>query len=635
MTDSTNEPKKNAYSADSIQSLEGLEAVRKRPGMYIGTTAIKGLHHLVYEVVDNSVDEALAGFCKNIQVFLNKDGSCTVIDDGRGIPVDIHPKFKMSALTVVMTKLHAGGKFDSNTYKVSGGLHGVGISVVNALSDKLTVEVKRDGKTYKQSFAKGNPINDVRVVGDSTGTGTKVTFMPDFSIMEKNNFDFDVLSSRLREVAYLNAGINISINDEITGKENKFHFEGGIKQFVEFLNTNKDVIHNPIMLTKEVDKSIIEVALQYNAGYTENIYSFVNNINTIEGGTHLLGFKSALLRVANKYIKQNKISDTGVTQDDCKEGLSAVVSVKIPEPQFEGQTKSKLGNSYVKGIVDEVVANGLSTYFEENPSIAKILLQKLVGAALAREAAKKARELTRRKSALDSGLLPGKLADCTSSNPDECELYLVEGDSAGGSCKAGRNREFQAILPVFGKILNVEKTRIDKVLSSDKLRMVISALGTGVGEEFDISKLRYKKVILMADSDVDGSHIRILYLTLFFRYLKQIIDNGFLYIAQPPLYMIKKGKAKHYALDDKAKDKILKEIGSDGISIQRYKGLGEMNADQLWETTMDPDSRTMLKVTVSDAITADAIFTTLMGDKVEPRKEFIEQHSHEVVNLDV
>ncbi|MBW3013986.1 DNA topoisomerase (ATP-hydrolyzing) subunit B [Candidatus Woesearchaeota archaeon] len=622
------------YGAETIQALEGLEAVRKRPSMYIGTTGLRGLHHLVFEVVDNSIDEALAGFCTKISVVIHKDGSISIDDNGRGIPIDIHSKFNIPAVQVALTKLHAGGKFDKKTYKISGGLHGVGVSVVNALSKELIVEIKRDGKIHHQEYLNGDPKTELKIVGDAEGTGTKITFTPNFEIMEPNEFHFDTLSARLRELAFLNAGLDISIEDERTGKKNQFKYEGGIISFVEFLNKNKEALHPVVHLKKSTDSTEIEIAMQYNDGYNENIFSFVNNINTLEGGSHLNGFKAALTRVANKYIKDNNLAKQQLTGPDLREGLTAVIAVKIPEPQFEGQTKTKLGNSEVKGIVETMFGNGLKSYFEENPSAARLVLHKALTAAHAREAAKKARELTRRKGALDSGNLPGKLADCSTRDPNKAELFLVEGDSAGGIAKQGRDRNYQAILPVFGKILNVEKARLNKVLSSEKLRTIISALGTGIGDDFNINKIRYKKVIMMADSDVDGSHIRTLYLTLFYRYLKHIIEAGLLYVAQPPLYMVKKGKQKFYALNDTEKDKMLKELGDD-VSLQRYKGLGEMNAEQLWETTMDPEKRTLIQVTIEDAIKADAIFTMLMGDKVEPRRDFIQQHAAEVANLDV
>lgn len=623
------------YGADTIQALEGLEAVRKRPSMYIGTTGLRGLHHLVFEVVDNSIDEALAGFCTRIRVILHKDGSVTIEDNGRGIPIDIHQKFKVPAVQVALTKLHAGGKFDKKTYKISGGLHGVGVSVVNALSKILTVEIKRDSKLFRQKYENGEPVTELETAGPAEGTGTSITFLPNFGVMEPNEFHFDTLSARLRELAFLNAGLDITIDDERTGKSNHFKYDGGIISFVEFLNKNREALHPVVHLKKIADSTEVEIAFQYNDGYNENIFSFVNNINTLEGGTHLNGFRAALTRVANKYIREHNLAKQQLTGPDLREGLTSVIAVKIPEPQFEGQTKTKLGNSEVKGIVENMFGNALKTYFEENPSIARLVLQKALTAAHAREAAKKARELTRRKGALDSGNLPGKLSDCTTRDPNKAELFLVEGDSAGGIAKQGRDRQFQAILPIFGKILNVEKARLNRILSSEKLRTIISALGTGIGDDFNINKIRYKKIILMADSDVDGSHIRILYLTLFYRYLKPIIEAGMLYVAQPPLYLVKKGKQKYYALNEAKKDQLIKKIGEEGVTIQRYKGLGEMNAEQLWETTMDPESRTLIQVTVEDAIKADEVFAMLMGDKVEPRRDFIQQHAAEVANLDI
>jgi DNA gyrase subunit B len=625
------------YSSDSIQVLEGLEAVRKRPGMYIGSTGLRGIHHMVYEVVDNSIDEALAGFCSKITVIIHKDNSVSVQDNGRGIPVAPHPQLKVSALEVVMTKLHAGGKFDKSSYKVSGGLHGVGISVVNALSTQVSVEIKKHNKIHVQSYKKGAPTSEVKVVGDTEETGTKVTFWPDLDIMESDDFQFDTLSARLRELAFLNKGVRIIIKDERNEKENDFKYEGGITEFVDFLNKNKVSIDKPIYLETERNDVLVEICLGYNEGYNPNIFSFVNNINTIEGGTHLTGFRTGLTRVMNKFGTSLNIIKNGekISNEDALEGLSAVISVKVPEPQFEGQTKTKLGNSVVKGIVDSAISDKLSSFFEENPSVAKLIINKTVSASRAREAARKARELTRRKSALDSHSLPGKLADCQEKDPSKCEIYLVEGDSAGGSAKQGRDRKFQAILPVFGKILNVEKARVNKVLSSDKLSLILAALGCGVKDEFNIEKLRYHKIILMADSDVDGAHIVTLQLTFFYRYLKEIVEAGYLYIAQPPLYLVKKGKQKIYALDDNEKDKIIAKIGSDNVHLQRYKGLGEMNPDQLWETTMNPETRTLKQVKVEDAVAADQTFTTLMGDQVEPRRKFIEDHAKDVVNLDV
>ena len=628
------------YGADQIQVLEGLEPVRKRPGMYIGSTDSKGLHHLVYEVVDNSIDEALAGYCKNIDVILRSDNTVKVIDDGRGIPVEILPKYNASALEVVMTKLHAGGKFDNNAYKVSGGLHGVGVSVVNALSEWLEVEVKRDGKLYKQRYEQGKPVTKVAEIGLAEGTGTTVTFKPDKTIFETLSFDMNILEGRLRELAFLNRGIKIAIKDEFTQKEQVFQYEGGIISFVEFLNKNKSVLHEkPIYFQKQKDTTVVEIAMQYNDSYVENIYAFANNINTHEGGTHLIGFKAALTRVANDYAKSKKIlkGEEKLSGEDVREGLTAIINIKLTNPQFEGQTKTKLGNSEIKGIVETLVSEGLSEFLEENPAASKIILSKALEAAEAREAARKARELTRRKNALEVSSLPGKLADCSEKDPAHSEIYIVEGDSAGGSAKQGRNRRYQAILPLRGKILNVEKARLTKILKNEEIRALITAIGAGIGEgeEFDINKARYHRIIIMTDADVDGSHIRTLLLTLFYRYMRQLIDMGFIYIAQPPLFKVKKGKAEFYVYNEEELSKKLAEIGRDGIAMQRYKGLGEMNPQQLWDTTMNPETRTMLKVTLEDAIKADEIFTILMGDKVEPRREFIEKHAKDVKNLDV
>ncbi|MBI3033705.1 DNA topoisomerase (ATP-hydrolyzing) subunit B [Candidatus Woesearchaeota archaeon] len=622
-----------AYDASSIQVLGGLDAVRKRPGMYVGSTSARGLHQLVYEVVDNSVDEAVAGFCKNIKVIIHKDNSVTVIDDGRGIPVDIMPKFGKSALEIVMTKLHAGGKFDHKTYKVSGGLHGVGVSVVNALSDKFHVEVRRDGKVSAQDYERGNPVNEVTEAGTAQDTGTTVLFHPDKDIFDSIEFSFETLSSRLRELAFLNKGLKISLSDERNGKSHEFCYEGGIKSFVEYLNQNKAVLHNLIYIYKEKDNLIVEVALQYNDGYLDNIFSFANNINTIEGGTHLSGFKTALTRTLNTYIEKNKLANERLSSEDVREGLTAVISVKVPEPQFEGQTKTRLGNSDIKGLVDSVVNSELSIFLEENPKVARAIVEKSINASKAREAARKARELVRRKSALDSSSLPGKLADCSSKEPDKCEIFIVEGDSAGGSCKQGRNREFQAVLPLKGKILNVEKARLHKILASAELVTLVTAIGTGVGDSFDISRARYKKLILMCDADVDGAHIRTLLLTFFFRYMKPMIENGYIFIAQPPLYKVSKDRKEHYFYNDDQLNAALKSFGD--AEVQRYKGLGEMNPGQLWETTMNPDSRTLIKVTLQDAVEADKVFTILMGEEVAPRREFIEQNARFVKNLDI
>ncbi len=624
---------KKEYGAKDIQVLTGLSAVRKRPAMYIGSTDIHGLHHLVYEAVDNSIDEALVGFCKNIVVIIHKDNSVTVIDDGRGIPVDMHPKYNKPAVEIVLTKLHAGGKFNKATYKVSGGLHGVGISVTNALSKKLIVEVKRNGKVYHQEYQRGDPVSDLKIVGDSENTGTKITFLPDDEIFSETEFHFDTLSSRLRELAFLNKGINITLFDERTNKNNNFFYKGGITSFVEYLNKNKSPLHPVIYFEKEKNGIHVEVAMQYNTSYQENIFSFANNINTKEGGTHYTGFRNALTRTMNSYA--NHKEDTRLASDDAKEGLTAVISVKLPEPQFEGQTKMKLGNSEVKGIVHSIVSEKLSTFLEENPSIAKLIVGKLVNAAKAREAAQKARELTRRKGALNSHSLPGKLADCSEKDPSKTELFIVEGDSAGGSAKQGRFRQFQAILPLRGKILNVEKARINKVFQNEEITTLITAVGTGIGEEFDIKKTRYHKIIIMTDADVDGAHIRTLLLTFLYRYMQPLIEEGYIYIAQPPLYKVAKNKKSYYIYNEEKLEELFKEIGREKTTMQRYKGLGEMNPQQLMETTMDPEKRTILQVTMEDVVEADKIFTLLMGDQVEPRREFIQQHAKEVVNLDV
>lgn len=626
------------YDANHITVLSGLDAVRKRPGMYIGTTGPRGLHHLVYEVIDNSIDEAMAGFCTEIIVKIRKDGAVEVIDNGRGIPVDIHPKYNVSALEVVMTKLHAGGKFDKGTYKVSGGLHGVGVSVVNALSKVLEIFVHRDGEISYQKYLKGTPDEPVKVVGKTDKIGTIVVFWPDPEIFETVEFQPEILTVRFRELAFLNKGIRIKFFDEKKELSEEFFYEGGIVSFVQFLNKNKNVFHAPIFFEKDKDATHVEVAIQYNDGYNENVYSFVNNINTHEGGTHLSGFKTAMTRTFNSYAEKHGMlkDDLKITSDDIKEGLSAIISVKIPEPQFEGQTKTKLGNSEVKGIVDSIVSSALSTFFEENPKVAKLMIEKMLSAAHAREAARKARDLVRRKSIFESSSLPGKLADCSERDPKKCELYLVEGDSAGGSAKQGRNRDYQAILPLKGKILNVEKARLNKVMENNEIITIITALGCSIGEEFDISKLRYHKIIIMTDSDIDGAHISTLLLTLFYRYMKPLIEGGYVYIAQPPLYLIKKGNSKYYALDDAEKDKVMAAFGEkQGIALQRYKGLGEMNPEQLWETTMNPENRSLKKIAIEDAVAADMMFTILMGDDVEPRREFIEKNAKYVANLDV
>lgn len=631
----------NKYSADQIQVLEGLEAVRRRPGMYIGSTSARGLHHLVYEVVDNSIDEALAGYCDKITVTIHEDNSITVEDNGRGIPVDLHPKVGRPAVEVVLTMLHAGGKFGGGGYKVSGGLHGVGVSVVNALSKKLSVEIKRNGNIYKQEYSRGVPVSELTVVGKSKSSGTKVTFKPDEEIFEELVFSLETLSQRLRELAYLNKGIKIILKDERKEPiaEQVFQFDGGIKDFVKHLNRNKQVLHpKPIYISGEKEQIVVEVAIQYNDGYTENMLSYANNIHTIDGGTHEVGLKTALTRVVNDYGRQHNIlknNDANLSGEDIREGATIVISVKVPEPQFEGQTKTKLGNSEVRGILDSVFAEKFSTFLEENPSIAKKIIEKGITAARAREAARKARELTRRKSVLDSMSLPGKLADCSEKDPSVSELYIVEGDSAGGSAKQGRDRRFQAILPLRGKILNVEKARMDKILANEEIRAMITAMGTGIGADFDISKARYHKLIIMTDADVDGAHIRTLLLTFFYRYMRQLIEAGYIYAAQPPLYRVRKGKHDSYVYSDQELEDLLKRIGEDKVNIQRYKGLGEMNADQLWDTTMDPDTRTMLQITLEDAIEADAIFSMLMGDRVEPRRDFIQENARYVRNLDI
>ena len=628
------------YGANQIQILEGLEAVRKRPGMYIGSTSARGLHHLVYEVVDNSIDEALAGYCTHIEVTIHKDNSITVTDNGRGIPVDMHESGK-PAVEVVLTVLHAGGKFGGSGYKVSGGLHGVGVSVVNALSTNMEVKVKRDGKIHEITFEKGVTKEPLKVIGQTQETGTLVHFVPDPEIFDETVYDYDTLKHRLRELSFLNRGITIILTDE-RGEEVRqetFYFEGGISSFVEHLNRNKEVINpEPVYFNGTKDTTVVEIALQYNTSYSENIYSFVNNINTEEGGTHLAGFKSALTRAANDFARRQGIiknNEDNLVGEDIREGLTCVISIKLREPQFEGQTKTKLGNSEVRGIVDSIVTEGLSEYFEENPVVSKKIIEKSIMASRAREAARKARELTRRKNALEVSSLPGKLADCSVKDPEQAEIYLVEGDSAGGSAKQGRDRRFQAILPLRGKILNVEKARLDKILNNEEIRTMITAFGSGIGSEFDITKRRYGKIIIMTDADVDGAHIRTLLLTFFYRYMRPLIENGHVYIAQPPLYQIRKGRSHWYTYSDEELAQKLDEIGRDGITVQRYKGLGEMNPEQLWETTMDPEKRTVLQVHLREAEEADSIFTILMGDKVEPRRRFIEEHANLVRNLDL
>lgn len=649
------------YSAKNINVLKGLEAVRMRPAMYIGDVGQRGLHHLINEVVDNSIDEALAGYCDTIKVTINKDETVTVEDNGRGIPVDMHPEEKRSALEVVMTVLHAGGKFDKDTYKVSGGLHGVGVSVVNALSENLTVEVRRSGKTYRQEYVRGVPQYKVKEVGTArkNDTGTTTTFRPDKQIFKVTKFKFDIVAERMRELAYLNKTITIVVKDEIEGEDETYHFKGGLIEFVKYLDATREAFHKTVYIEGEKDGTPIEVAFQYNSGYAENLFSYVNNINTHEGGTHLVGFKTALTRTLNNYaaknglIKSDKIQLTG---DDFREGLTGVLSVKVQEPQFEGQTKTKLGNSETKSAVEMLVGEKLSEYLEENPSVGKKIIEKCTRAAEAREAARKARELARRKNALDGFGLPGKLADCSITDPEHCEMYIVEGDSAGGSAKQGRDRRFQAILPLRGKILNVEKANMNKILENNEIKAMISAIGAGWGVDFDALKSRYGKIILMTDADVDGAHIKTLLLTFFYRHMKELITNGNIFIAQPPLYKIKKGKEEYYAYDDAERDEILKRFKGNGkevvedsaeelveegvitnrkIVVSRYKGLGEMNPEQLWSTTMNPETRTVLQVSLESAATADKIFETLMGDAVEPRRAFIEKHAKYVRNLDI
>ena len=638
-----------SYDENQIQVLEGLEAVRKRPGMYIGSTDERGLHHLVYEIVDNAVDEALAGFCNEIIITLYKDGSCSVQDNGRGFPVGIHPKIGRPAVEVCLTILHAGGKFGGGGYKVSGGLHGVGASVVNALSRHLQVNVYQDGKVYQKEYERGKVLYDLKVVGQTDRTGTTIRFWPDVKgegddqgIFETGDFHFDTLKTRFREMAFLNRGIRIVFRDERPEEpvERVFHYEGGISEFVKYINKNKEVLFpEPIYISGMVDTTSVEVAMQYNDTYSENIFTFVNNIHTPDGGTHLAGFSMAITRVINDYGRKHNIlkaNDANLTGDDIREGLAAIVSVKLEDPQFESQTKSKLGNSEVRTIVNSLVGKQLTDYLEENPSTAKQILDRCLAASRAREAARKARDLTRRKTVLESASLPGKLADCSERDPSKCEIFLVEGDSAGGSAKMGRDRHFQAILPLRGKILNVEKTRLDRVLANDEIKAMITAFGCGVGEDFDISKLRYDRIVCMTDADVDGSHIRILMLTFFYRYMRPLIEQGHVYAAQPPLYKVTYQKTERYCYSDQELDKVMTEIGRDKKpDVQRYKGLGEMSAEQLWNTTMDPKQRTMLRVSVEDAIAADEIMSLLMGEKVEPRREFIEQNSKLVLDLDI
>jgi len=636
------EPKGHHYDATSITVLEGLEAVRKRPAMYIGDISVRGLHHLIWEVVDNAVDEALAGFCDDITVTLLTDGSMSVKDNGRGIPVDVHAGTGKPALEVVMTTLHAGGKFDNSSYKVSGGLHGVGVSCVNALPETCAVEVLRDGKLYTQDYVRGVPTAPMQTRPadkKAQGSGTIVRFKPDPEIFETTEWHWDTIASRLRELAYLNSGLTIHLKDERTAKSVDYFAKGGITEFVKFLNTNKETLHaKPVVFSRERDNVAVEVALQYNDTYGETLLSFVNNINTIEGGTHVGGFRSALTRTLVNYANREghtKKLNAEIGGEDVREGLVAVISIKMQNPQFEGQTKTKLGNSEIKGAVEGVVGEGLREYFEENPSVARKIVEKMIAAARAREAARKARDLARRKTILDGGSLPGKLADCAWDNPEECELYIVEGDSAGGSAKQGRDRRFQAILPIRGKILNVEKARIDKILANEEIRSIITALGAGVKEEFDITKLRYHRLILMADADVDGAHIRTLLLTFLFREFRALVEAGHIYIAQPPLFLVKSGKDEIYCFDDKEREEAIARIGKKNVQVQRYKGLGEMNPEQLWRTTMNPETRTLVRVTMEDTVEADRIFTILMGEQVEPRRQFIEENALAVKNLDI
>ncbi|MBP7176368.1 MAG: DNA topoisomerase (ATP-hydrolyzing) subunit B [Thermoclostridium sp.] len=633
------------YGEEQIQVLEGLEAVRKRPSMYIGTTSSRGLHHLVYEIMDNSIDESLAGYCDTIRVIINKDNSITNIDNGRGIPVGIHPKMGIPTVEVVHTILHAGGKFGGEGYKVSGGLHGVGASVVNALSEWMEVTILRDGKQYKQRYERGVPVTKLDVVGESDHTGTITTFKPDGQIFDDLTYDYEVLLKRFRELAFLNRGLTIHLADvrEEEPKETILHYEGGITSFVQYINQNKDVIHNDVIyFNGEKDNAIIEIALQYTDTYVENVFSFANNIPTTEGGTHVTGFKTAITKVINDYARKYNVlkdSEKNLSGEDVREGVTAIINVKLTDPQFEGQTKTKLGNADIRSLAETVIGEKLQSYLEENPKQAKIIVEKSITSCRAREAARKARELTRRKTALESTSLPGKLADCQERDPRFCELFIVEGDSAGGSAKQGRDRKFQAILPLWGKMLNVEKARQDKVYGNEKLMPVITALGAGFGEEIDLEKLRYHKIIIMADADVDGQHIRTLLLTFLFRYMKPMVEKGHVYIAQPPLFKVKKGKEEFYVYNERDLQKLLNdkgwEKGDSNITIQRYKGLGEMNADQLWETTMNPETRKMLKIDLNDPVLADEIFTILMGEKVEPRKEFIHKYAKQVSNLDI
>ncbi|HHV38155.1 MAG TPA: DNA topoisomerase (ATP-hydrolyzing) subunit B [Tepidimicrobium sp.] len=630
---------KRKYTADEIQVLTGLEPVRKRPGMYVGSTGSRGLHHLVYEVIDNSVDEALAGVCDTIETIINKDNSIKVKDNGSGIPVEIHPQTGRSTVETVLTILHAGGKFNNSAYKVSGGLHGVGVSVVNALSEWLVATVKRDGKVYTQKFEKGVPVSKLEVIGDSDTTGTTIEFKPDNQIFDEIEYSFETLEYRIREMAFLNKGIKFILEDRRVDNRKEYYYEGGIKSFVEYINRNKKPIQNDVAYFEaERDSTIVELAMQYTDSYSENVYTFANNINTQEGGTHLSGLRTAITRAINDYGRKFnylKERDENLQGDDAREGLSAVLSVKLLEPQFEGQTKTKLGNSETRGIVESLVYDFLTNYLEENPKSGKVILEKAISASRAREAARKAREISRKRSILDNTPLPGKLADCQENDIEVTEIFIVEGDSAGGSAKQGRDRRNQAILPLRGKILNVEKARLDRILGYEEIRAMITAFGAGIGDEFEIEKLRYGKIIIMTDADVDGAHIRTLLLTFFYRYMRELLDNGHIYIAQPPLYKITKGRTERYAYSDNELEEILEDMGKGSYSIQRYKGLGEMNPEQLWETTMDPDNRILLQVTVEDGIAADEIFTTLMGDRVKPRREFIQRNAKEVRNLDI
>jgi DNA gyrase subunit B len=633
------------YGEEQIQVLEGLEAVRKRPGMYIGTTSSRGLHHLVYEIMDNSIDEALAGFCDTIKVIINEDSSITNIDNGRGIPVGIHPKMGIPTVEVVHTMLHAGGKFGGSGYKVSGGLHGVGAAVVNALSEWMVVDVLRDGKIYRQRYERGKPVTKLEIVGDTDKSGTITTFMADSTIFDEVSFDYNILLKRFRELAFLNSGLSIHLIDKRAEveKDVKLHYEGGLISFVQYINQNKNVIHDDIIyLNGEKDSSQIEIAIQYTDSYVENVFSFANNIPTTEGGTHVTGFKSAITKVINDYARKANLlkeNEKNLSGEDIREGITAVINVKLTDPQFEGQTKTKLGNAEIRSLAESVVTEKLNYILEENPRTAKIIIEKSITSCRAREAARKARELTKRKSALETLALPGKLADCQEKDPRLCELFIVEGDSAGGSAKQGRDRKYQAILPLWGKMLNVEKARADKVYGNDKLTPVITALGAGFGEDMELDKLRYHKIIIMADADVDGSHIRTLLLTFFFRYMKPLVENGHIYVALPPLYKVSKGKDENYVYNERDLDKLLSEKGWErgdkNLSLQRFKGLGEMNPDQLWDTTMNPETRKMLKIDLTNPIVADEVFTVLMGEKVEPRRDFIQEHAKFVNNLDI